>query len=94
MARRSKYNWPELIKAFKASSQTQAKFCEENDLNPKYFNQKLGAAKLKESGFSKVQQERSLIAGNEVTLSIGQCKINCPASMSLASIAQLARCLA
>ncbi len=40
MTKQRKYDWPKLIEAFNQSGLTQTQFCEENNLNPKYFSLK------------------------------------------------------
>ena len=36
-----KYNWPELIEAFEKSGLTQTEFSQQNNINLRYFNQRL-----------------------------------------------------
>ncbi len=39
MSQNKKYHhWPTLLKAFDESGLTQAKFCQERNINPKYFS--------------------------------------------------------
>ncbi|WP_425402633.1 IS66 family insertion sequence element accessory protein TnpA [Gynuella sunshinyii] len=40
MATYRKYNWPKLFQSFEQSDLTQAAFCQQHDLNPKYFSRK------------------------------------------------------
>ena len=91
-----KYNWPELIASFEASGLTQTAFCNQNNINPKYFNQKLNKEKIKQdTRFSKVEVDTS--AHNEIqgfVLQVGNVKIHCPDTMPLQSFLHLVNQLA
>lgn len=94
MKKYRKYNWPELVQAFESSGLTQAAFCEQHDLNPKYFSQKrselLG---LKRAAFDKVDVNK-LEPTTELTIQVGRCHIHCPESMPIESLALLVHHLA
>ena len=95
MSRTPKHNWPELIAKFKGSSQTQAAFCQEQGLNPGYFNQKLNEGKKSFSdAFTKVERDTSQRSETRIVLQVGHCKVICPPTLPMESIAMLARSLA
>ena len=86
-----KYNWPALLEEFEQSGLTQAQFCQNKNINPKYFSQKRKAAKTpKDTGFAKVQVQ----APSGITLEVGRCKIRCANHLSLVAIADLVHHLA
>ena len=86
-----KYDWPVLLEEFEQSGLTQAQFCLNKDINPKYFSQKRKAAKTpKDTGFTQVQ----LQAPCDITLEVGRCKIRCAQPLSLTAIVELVHRLA
>ena len=86
-----KYDWPVLLEEFERSGLTQAQFCLNKDINPKYFSQKRKAAKApKNTGFTQVQVQ----APSDIILEVGRCKIHCPQPLSLAAIVELVHRLA
>ena len=86
-----KYNWPALLEEFEQSDLTQAQFCLNKDINPKYFSQKRKAAKApKDTGFTKVQVQ----APSDITLEVGRCKVRCAHTLSFAAIVELVHRLA
>ena len=93
MSNNRKYDWPRLIEAFEQSGLTQSQFCKDNSINPRYFSLKLGQYRQKTSeSFAKVEVCQEPIEG--LILEVGQCKIACPSSMPLESLAFLVRTLA
>ena len=89
-----KYNWPELIASFEASDLTQTAFCEQNNINPKYFSQKRAAHLSKsEKAFVKVEVE-SAKASVALSIQVGRCKVQCPHNMPLTSFVALVHQLA
>ena len=95
MKKYRKYNWPELVQAFESSGLTQTAFCEQQDLNPKYFSQKrselLG---LKRPAFDKVDVNRLEPPTTDLTIQVGRCHIHCPKSMPIESFISLVHHLA
>lgn len=86
-----KYDWPVLLEEFEQSGLTQAQFCLNKDINPKYFSQKRKASKApKDSGFVKAQVQ----APSGIILEVGRCKIRCANHLSLVAIADLVHHLA
>lgn len=93
MAKNRKYDWPVLFEAFEQSGATQTQFCKDNDINPRYFSQKLGHHRQSSNdSFTKIEVNQERLNG--LTLEVGQCKIACPESMPLESLAILVRTLA
>ena len=88
-----KYDWPALLEEFEQSGLNQTQFCQEKKINPKYFSQKRSKAKGKSrKPFTKVNVQEPSSEG--LTIEVGRCKILCPDSMSLQSLATLVRSLA
>ena len=88
-----KYNWPALLEEFEQSDLTQTRFCEEKNINPKYFSQQRSKAKSNsERPFSKIEVSPAPSQG--LTLEVGRCKIHCPDNMPLQSLATLVHTLA
>ena len=93
-----KYNWPALFEQFESSGLTQAKFCEEQNIDPNYFSSKRRKAiQEKQSNPNafvaiEVQSEADQMPG--LALQVGRCKVLCPQAMSLESLATLVRILA
>lgn len=91
MATYRKYNWPELFQKFEQSGLTQAQFCAEQNLNPKYFSRK--RADFPDTGhqcaspFQQVitQSPCAIAEQPAFTLEFGRCKVHCPVEL----IAQL-----
>lgn len=85
-----KYNWPELITSFEQPGLSQAQFCAQQNINPKYFSQKrlllLGAHT---SRFDKVDTPSANPSIGNLTIHIGRCHIHCPNEMSLTAFANL-----
>lgn len=95
-----KYNWPELFDAFEQSALTQAEFCQQHNINPKYFNVKWNQHRHEThepTGFTRVQiasPRHSAFTASQVVIEHGQCKIHCPDSMTPSDVANLVRLLA
>jgi len=88
-----KYDWPELLKEFEQSGLTQAQFCQDKGINPRYFC--LKRAKLRkqqENQFTPVEIESTSFNG--LVLEVGRCRVNCPTTMTLDSLAALVHTLA
>jgi len=85
-----KYNWPELFASFEQSGLSQAEFCKQHNVNPKYFSQKrmLSLGK-KASRFDKVDTSSAQPASGNLTIHIGRCHIHCPNEMPLSDLANL-----
>lgn len=99
MRRYRKYNWPELIERFDASGLSQTDFCQQHDINPKYFSQKRAAYNTKraaESPFMAVDVATATPSSSEahITLTVGRCTIQCPTALPLSSVADLVKQLA
>ena len=86
-----KYNWPALLEEFERSGLTQAQFCLDKNINPKYFSQKRKAATAStQTSFTQVTVETP----KGMTLEVGRCKIHCTDTLSLAAIVELVHRLA
>jgi hypothetical protein len=97
MSKNSKHDWPALMQAFETSGLTQTKFCEQNNLNPKYFSlkrSKLSPSKKSVPAFQKVAVEKRIDLSIPLVIHVGRCKIECPASMSSKQLATLVHELA
>lgn len=96
MTIKRKNNWPELVKLFEASGLTQAKFCKQNNLNPKYFGLKRSQilAASKSSAFQKIEVENKVSGSPHLVIEFGRCKIHCPTSMSIQQLTLLVQGLA
>ena len=60
--RRTSFQWQELFKTFETSGIRAVEFCQEHNINPKYFSKKKSEYSLKSSdtnGFVKVQINKS-----------------------------------
>ncbi len=77
MAKQRKYNWPQLFQSFDEPAQTQTQFCEENNINPKYFSLKrskyLSSA---EPAFEKIEAADTPNSPNRLTIQVGRCHIH------------------
>lgn len=99
MRRYRKYNWSELIENFEASGLSQTEFCQRHDINPKYFSQKRAAFKAKVSvAPSFIAVDVAAVAPSspeaQITLKVGRCTVQCPATLPLSSVADLVKQLA
>ena len=95
MATYRKHDWQEYFKTFEQADLTQAEFCKQHDLNPKYFSQKLAQHKASNNtAFTKVSvtPEEPNIQG--LIVEVGSCKVHCPASMTIPSFVSLVKLLA
>ncbi|MCH9665925.1 MAG: hypothetical protein K0U41_08805 [Gammaproteobacteria bacterium] len=92
MAKYRKYDWPALIAKFEESGQTQTVFCQEHDLNPKYFSQRLKRCMQERNGLAKV--EVTLPLANGIVIEYGQCRIHCAPQMTTPDIVHLVQALA
>lgn len=93
MAKYRKYDWPSLLKAFEQSDLTQTAFCQEHNLNPKYFSQRLKRFAQERHGLTQVEvaKPESLVSG--MTIDYGRCRIHCSPGATAGDIAQLVRSL-
>jgi len=96
MSNKRKNDWPALVRAFEASGLTQTKFCEQHNLNPKYFSLKRSKllAASNSPAFQKVAVEKKRPATTPLIITIGRCQIQCPASMPIQQVAALVQGLA
>ncbi len=96
MSNNRKNDWPALVRAFEASGLTQTKFCEQKNLNPKYFSLKRSKllAASKSPAFQKVSVESRSSLPGPVVIHIGRCKIECPVTLSSKQFAALVHSLA
>ena len=97
MSKRRTYNWPQIFADFEQSNLTQAEFCKQRNINPNYFSLKLSRHKTKaspESAFSKVIVQPQKAFPQRLILEVGHCRIHCPDSMSIPSLASLVKSLA
>lgn len=90
-----KYNWPELIASFEESGLSQTVFCEQRQINPKYFSQKRAAQLAKsESVFAKVEVTNVDKPSSSLAIQVGRCCIQCPDDMPLTAFVALVHQLA
>lgn len=95
MTTHRKYNWPQIFVDFDQSNLTQTEFCQQQNLNAKYFNLKLSKRKAaSDSGFSKVSVQPVNTQPDGLAIEVGNCKILCPTSMPVSSLVMLVRSLA
>lgn len=96
MKKYRKYNWPRLFEEFTQSGLTQAQFCTEQKINTNYFNQKLSKHRSRiQSKFiaAGIESPEINAVDTNITIMVGRCKIQCPASMSLPSLSALVHSL-
>ncbi len=94
MRKNRKYNWPELLRSFEGSGLTQTEFCKQNDINPKYFNQKRSKFRASDQGaFTKIDLP-SAGPQSRFVIQVGRCQIHCPESMPLEAFSSLVHQLA
>ena len=90
-----KYDWPHLLKEFEASGLSQAAFCKEYDLNPRYFSLKRSKIlKEKTPRFEKIEVTEPALSSSTLTLQVGRCQIHCPNTMPVDSLVALVQKLA
>lgn len=93
MRKYRKYDWPTLIAEFESSGLNQTQFCQERDINPKYFNQNLAKRRSK-AGSNFVSAEiKPADFETTITINVGRCAIHCPSNMPLESFASLVHSL-
>jgi len=94
MTRYRKYNWPQLFEAFEQSQQTQAEFCKQHELNPKYFSLKWAQhQRSKQTAFSKVVAQEQAPVSPEFVIEVGNCTIRCPLAMPIPSFVSLVKAI-
>lgn len=90
-----KYNWPELIASFEQSGLSQTAFCEQHQINPKYFSQKRTAHLEKpENVFAKIEVNEAKKSSPVLDIQVGRCRIQCPDDMPLTDFVSLVHQLA
>ncbi len=95
MTKYRKHNWIKLFTQFEESSLTQTEFCNQHDLNPKYFSQKLGTHKATQNNaFTKVELEPQQPVATGLMLEVGLCRVHCPQDMPVPSFVTLVKLLA
>ncbi len=98
MQRKSKQQWLTLIEQFETSGLSQTDFCKNHDLNPKYFSLKrsklLAPPETVQNPFVRAKLPADTMSVPALTLSYGCVKLQCNASESIASLAQLIKILA
>lgn len=98
MQRKTKQQWLTLIEQFESSGLSQTDFCKNHDLNPKYFSLKrsklLAPTDASNSPFIRAKLQADKGPSPEFTLSYGRVKLQCNASISTDSLAQLIHALA
>ena len=92
----SKYNWPDLIETYQSSGLSQAQFCKEQSINPKYFNLKYSQHRSTQSDKSNFVKADIDTANSSAALElhVGRCKIICPEAMPIQSFVALVHQLA
>jgi len=96
MKKRSKEEWLTLIEAHKVSGQTQAQFCKENDICPRYFSlrKKQLSNGTENNGFVKVRHTVPASQGKSLTLRTPHAEITIHQSLTPQDIASLVKALA
>jgi len=95
MRKYRKYNWPVIIKEFEQSGLTQLQYCENKEINPRYFSQRRSKyLATEQSGFTKVEVSSSSVPSKGLIIEVGRCRIQCPSSMSAQALATLVHSLA
>lgn len=98
MSKYRKYQWPQLFAEYEQSGQTQAEFCKQHGISPKYFSLKLAKRnalpKPSNSVFTQASVESLPIQTGSLMLEVGNCKIHCPSSMPTVGIISLIKELA
>ena len=90
-----KYDWPTLLAEFEQRGLNQTQFTKEKGINPKCLSQKLKGEKDKNpKPFTKVAAETRSATSAGIVLEVGRCKIHCPDTMPLTSLATLVHSLA
>jgi len=102
MIRRSKEEWQALIQAQKTSGLNQMQFCEEHELNPKYFSlrkkQLLSASELHASSAEFIRLDRApgneTLSGAPVIIRLQGVELELPSTTANASfLAEVIQCL-
>lgn len=97
MSQNRKYrHWPTLLKAFDESGLTQAQFCQERNINPKYFSTRRGQLLSKEkNNFIKVKitEPEKVENPTSISLRLSSGDLHFNTSVSPAYIASLVRAL-
>ena len=76
-----KYNWPELLSEFEDSGLTKTQFCNDQNINPKYFSlRRSKMMKCKASSFIQVEVEKCQPSLLNLMIQVGRCKILCSES--------------
>ena len=93
MKKYRKHDWPTLLEKFEQSGLTQVQFCQDNNLNPRYFSlQRSKRLQPVDRGFAQIKLANE--PSTELRLQIGRCQILCPTTMSLQSLSALVHTLA
>ena len=90
-----KHDWSALLAEFEQSGLSQTEFCKQKDINLGYFCRKRNNLESKSSDsstFAKVDVQNTPAEG--FSLQVGRCRILCPNSMPLQSLATLVHTLA
>ncbi len=86
MSRRSKADWMALIQEFEQSGQSQAQFCSQYRINPKYFSKRRRDLLLdseQTSGFIAVKRSAATASPAAMRLSFGQVQLELPAGVDV-----------
>ena len=97
MSKRRTYQWSQLFAQFEQSHLTQAEFCKQHDLNPKYFSLKLSKHKASAQhtgAFTRVEVQSESMSSSGLMLQVGQCQVHCPDTLSMPAIVSLIKALA
>ena len=93
MKKYRKYDCPVLLEQFEQSGLTQAQFCKDNNLNPRYFSlQRSKRLRKSDTRFTEIKIANEALM--EFRLQVGRCQILCPATIPLQSLATLVHTLA
>jgi len=94
MSRRRKYDWPSLFQEFKDSGLTQAKFCEEQDINPNYFSLRYTKhQQAQQNAFSRVEVSRATSCNNGAVLRLSHGELHFDSNTEPEYIASIIRAL-
>ena len=100
MARLTRQQWHTLITDFESSNLSQADFCKQHGLNPKYFSLKRSkflkshSNEIDTKPFVKAKIEHPASTGSSIELTTGRVAIKLSPGVPADYVAQLARALA
>jgi len=94
MSRRRKYDWPSLFQEFKDSGLTQAKFCDEKDINPNYFSLRYTKhQRAQPDSFSRVEVSQVAPSNSGIVLRLSHGELHFDSNTEPEYIASIIRAL-